>query len=202
MKKLFLILTVALGALTLQSCKDNTEPITHDTKEFSLDATSYTTWHYISLAKNEVVGTGEENDTDNAAWFARTDWDIAVCRYNVRTNSGAASSTNAMGGVSITTGAVLADVTSVPSTSTFKSDVAVTSTGMGGVVSTEIYSEATVIQFQKDADGNTVMPPVYEKSPVYVFRSADGSSYFKIEFTQYQNETGTSGHVKYLSEQF
>ena len=46
-------------------------------------------------------------------------------------------------------------------------------------------------------DGSLVMPPVYLKAPVYIFRTADGARCFKVEFTQYQDEDKVSGHVKF-----
>ena len=54
---------------------------------------------YKFNARTDVNGTGAESEADNAAWAARTDWDLAVCRYNIRTNSGTSSSTGANGGV-------------------------------------------------------------------------------------------------------
>ena len=68
-------------------------------------AASYADWGgnmklgYKFNARTDVIGTGAESEADNAAWAARTDWDLAVCRYNIRTNSGTSSSTGANGGV-------------------------------------------------------------------------------------------------------
>ncbi len=196
MKKVFL--SLALAALALVSCDKPTNGVDEPANSSYVDATSSTTWHYFSFAENKIVGTGEETPEDNATWFARSDWDMAICRYNVRTNSGAATTVSSKGGVAITTGSVLADVKSIPAASEFLLDEAITSSGMGGET-TKILSKAAVIQFKKDADGNSIMPPVYEKSPVYVFRTADGASYFKVEFTQYKNEEDVSGHVKFNS---
>ena len=35
------------------------------------------------------------------------------------------------------------------------------------------------------------------EAPVYIFRTADGSAYFKVEFTQYQDENKVTGHVRF-----
>lgn len=201
MKKL--IFTLAVVALALVSCDKKesdgkggaTTPA--ETNSTYIDATSKTTWHYFSFADNKVVGTGEETTEDNAKWFARTDWDIAISTSQVRTNSGDATTAGAKGGVAITSGVILADITSIPTSESFKIDKKITSTGMGGVATTKIYSEATVIQLKKDAEGNTIMPPVFLKSPVYVFRAANGTAHYKLEFTQYQNAEKKSGHVKF-----
>ncbi len=200
MKKLFF--TLALAAVALVSCnKDEETPAVVETNSTYVDATSQTTWHYYSLSDNKVIGTGEETVEDNAKWFARTDWDIAICRYNVRTNSGDATTANAKGGVAITTKYTLDEVTAVPADAEFNADEAVTSTGMGGITTTKIFSDATVIQFKKDAEGNSIMPPVYEQSPVYVFRTADGAANYKVIFTQYVNAESVTGHVKFNSTQ-
>ena len=124
-----------------------------------------------------------------------TDWDIAINRYSIRTNSGEASSTGAKGGVYTFDSTVTFDsVAEVPAGATFSTDKAVTSEGMGGTTTT-VKSEATVILFKTDAEGNKVMPPVYLQAPVYLFRSADGNHCYKVLFTQYQDENKESGHV-------
>ena len=93
-----------------------------------------------------------------------------------------------------------ASLTAVPAGATFEADKTVTETGMGGETTTT-KSTATVIQFQLDANGDKVMPPVYLPSPVYIFRSADGSKHYKVSFTQYQgigaDGATVSGRVKF-----
>lgn len=198
-KTLFLTLSAAIVALTSCSKGDSAEKAPIQTKESYIDATSKTTWHYFSLSGNKVVGTGEQNETDNAAWAARTDWDIAVNRYEIRTNSGAATSVQASGGVYTFDSAVTFDaVTELPMNATFAVDKAVTSNGMGGVTTT-VKSAATVILFKKNDDGSTIMPPVYLQAPVYIFRTANGKEHYKVQFTQYQNENKVTGHVKFYS---
>ena len=68
---------------------------------------------------------------------------------------------------------------------------------MGGGTVDRSRSEAAVVTLRKDADGSTIMPPVYDKTPVYIFRSANGASYYKVDFTQYMNEEGAQGYVKF-----
>ena len=69
---------------------------------------------------------------------------------------------------------------------------------MGGKT-TMVKSNATVILFKKNNDGSMIMPPVYLQAPVYIFRTADGKDYYKLQFTQYQNENKVTGHVKFYS---
>lgn len=201
MKQLFLALSFALIALT--SCKkDDNSPQQEQPLEVYVDATSKTTWNYYSLSDNKIVGTGEETVQDNEKWFARTDWDIAINKYNVRTNSGAATTAQASGGVcTLGSGVAFESLGQLPSDAQFLSDEAVTSSGMGGAQTTTIYSKASVIVFKTNDDGSMIMPPVYLQAPVYVFRTADGERYFKVQFTQYLDQNKVSGHVKFYSAQ-
>lgn len=198
MKKI--IVLAILAAMCLTSCQKDEK--TTDHHDMSIDATSGATWHYYSFAKNAVIGSGEENETDNAAWAKRSDWDIAVCRYKIRTNSGTSTTTNAMGGVFTCKADVIFDaLASVPSGAAFRVDYPVTTTGMGGTTTSISQSDATVILFQTNEDGSLVMPPVYLTAPVYIFRTADGKCFYKVQFTQYLNENSESGHVKFISQE-
>ncbi|MBQ7163113.1 MAG: HmuY family protein [Bacteroidales bacterium] len=193
-KNMILTLAATLTVLAFAACQ-RAENQEQETNEAYIDATSKTTWTYFSLSKGTVVGTGEENDTDNALWAARGDWDLAVCRYNVRTNSGASSSTAAKGGVYVSKES-FDSLKKLPKDASFASDEIVTSKGMSGTTSVA-QSMATVITFMTNEDGSKVMPPVYLKAPVYVFRTADGAQYYKVEFTQYQDDNKETGHVKF-----
>lgn len=56
------------------------------------------TWVYVSLEEGRTVGTSPLGDAEqDAAWKARTDWDIAICGELLRTNSG--TSGNGSGGI-------------------------------------------------------------------------------------------------------
>lgn len=201
--KIFLSALFSISLLGFTSCSkdDPTDQPPSETKEAYIGATSKTTWHYFSLSQNMVVGTGEESAADNAAWAVRTDWDIAVNRYLIRTNSGEATSASAQGGVyTFNAATAFNSVTAVPSGAAFAADKAVTSEGMGGTTTT-IKSEATVILFKMNEDGSTIMPPVYLQAPVYIFRTSDGKECYKVQFTQYQDENKVAGHVKFYSAQ-
>lgn len=201
MKKVFLALSIALVALVSCSEDNGQTPNVGETNESEIDATSKTTWNYYSLANNKIVGTGEETAADNSGWFAREDWDIAVNRYSIRTNSGTATTIEAKGGV-YTFGSAITfnSVSALPENIQFITDKAITSEGMGGTTTT-IKSEATVILFKKDETGASIMPAIYLQAPVYIFRTADGKQHYKVQFTQYQNENKVTGHVKFYSAQ-
>lgn len=199
MKKLLLLLS-AIIALGLFSCSkdDDSSNKTNKAIKANINATSKTEWNYYSLSENKLVGTG--SDEDNAAWFARKDWDIAVCRYSVRTNSGEATTVNAKGGVyTCKDGINFADAK--VGDGSFESDKTITSHGMGGVVKKIVKSSASVISFKKDDKGNMIMPPVYVKSPIYIFKNAEGNKQFKLEFQSYKNAEGTSGYVSFKFEE-
>jgi hypothetical protein len=199
MKKL-LYLFIAISFIAYTSCKDDDDTPTGAGETLSqyIDASSKTTWHYFSFKNGVEVGTGEETVTDNTTWFARTDWDIAICRYYIRTNSGAATSVGSQGGVFTCDENVnFTSLEVVPDGAVVVGDKAVTITGHGGTSSEVVESTAQVIQFKLDEDGSMVMPPVYLQSPVYIFKTADGKETYKVNFTQYVNEEGTTGHVKF-----
>lgn len=208
MKKVFLLL--ALVSFTLISCDDdddnnsgidngggNTEEVIADTME--VDATASAMWHYLSLSESKEVGAGTQSDSADAAWFARTDWDIAINRYHIRTNSGKSTTAGSYGGVyTCDKDSSFSVVSLVPDDDEFVVDSIETISGHGS--STDMScSVASVIVFKQNDDGSLVMPPVYLKAPVYIFRTADGGNYYKLQFTQYINENNESGHVIYIS---
>lgn len=58
-------------------------------KTLSVEGLSDDQWVYISLETGNKVGTSPLGDAaQDAAWKARTDWDIALCGELVRTNGG------------------------------------------------------------------------------------------------------------------
>ncbi len=198
MKNLVYLLT-AIAIISFSACSDDDdEPQgAGETLSKSIDASSKTTWNYFSFADSTVVGTGEESDSDNASWFARDDWDIAICRYYIRTNSGAATSISSKGGVFTCPEALTySSLDAVPDTASFVVDQVISVTGHSGTTE-KIQSEAQVIQFKTDENGDKVMPPVYLQSPVYIFKTADGESTYKVLFTQYEDADGNTGAVMF-----
>ena len=199
MKKIFLLLALSLSVFAFTSCSDDDDDKTSPAVVTSgyIDATAKNTWNYYSLKNNKLVGSAADTEEETAAWAARKDWDFAVNRYSIRTNSGAATTVGAKGGVFTCPETVkFASLTTMPKDVTFEVDEKITSEGMQGTVTT-VKSKATVILFKKNADGSLMMPPVYLKAPVYIMRTADGKSNYKLEFTQYKDENGKSGNVKF-----
>lgn len=196
MKKIICALASVAAIISISSCtKANGGEEPSESENSYINASDKSKWQYFSFSQNKVVGSSD--DSGNAEWFARNDWDIAICRYSIRTNSGAATSIGSKGGVyTFDTSTKYESVISVPEGAEFAVDKEVTSEGMGGSVTT-VKSEATVIVFKTNSDGSLVMPPVYLQAPVYIFRSADGQHCYKVSFTQYTDEQSQSGHVKF-----
>lgn len=197
MKKTIYVLAIVSVLFASCSKDDDPKPTTGETKNVSIDASSKTSWHYYSFSDGEVIGTSEEDSASNESWFARDDWDIAVMRYKVRTNSGDATTIESQGGVYTCDEDVeFSSLQEVPTEAVFETDKTITKDGHGGSYEITL-STAQVIQFKKDAEGNMVMPPVYLPSPVYIFKTANGKDTYKVNFTQYKNADGIPGHVKF-----
>ncbi len=195
MKKLLLLLTAAV--LSLTSCnkdEDSTKNV-KNVRTVNLDASSRTEWNYYSLSNNKLIGKGE--DSKNSPWLKNKEWDIAINRYSIRTNSGESTTVNSKGGLYICEKGITFGNATLDKEDSFKVDKTFSVHGMRGVVKKIIKSEATVITFKRDDKGNMIMPPVYMKSPIYIFRSADGKKKFKVEFLSYKNSDGESGYVSY-----
>lgn len=190
-------ISTSSAKVTVSEDQPEPEPEAIEHKNVEVDATDGDTWQYYNLTENKLVGSGAENETDNAAWAARTDWDIALKKYKIRTNSGEATSADAKGGVyTFDAAEKYESINALPSDAVFTADEAVTEAGMGGTTTT-VQSLATVILFKLDSEGNKVMPPVYLQAPVYAFRSADGTKVFKTLFTQYKNVENVTGAVMF-----
>lgn len=93
----YMVAVVGMAFLT-GGCSHEDTPSTPAVEQTQSFATNGTEWTYISLEDNRVVGTSRlYNDEEDAAWKARTDWDIAICGDRIRTNSG--TSGNGQGGI-------------------------------------------------------------------------------------------------------
>ncbi len=200
MKKTILFLMIA-GLMALVSCKkpkpEQPKPQPTTTDEINVDASSTSEWQYFSLSEKKIVGSAADQGTGNAEWFAKDNWDIAIRRYSIRTNSGEATTIGSKGGVYTFDENIDYETTvALPNGAVFATDVAVTEQGMGGET-TSVKSTAQVIKFKTDEGGYLIMPPVYLPTPVYAFRSADGTKVYKVLFTQYKDANGDSGKVKF-----
>ena len=197
MKKIFALACIAMTVISTSCTKSDNDgdPVVGTTEEILVDATANGVWQYFSFAEGRVIGSGEESA--DARWFASDKWDMAISRYNLRFNGGPSYTSGGLGGVYTCDESIsFASILSVPQGVTFTTDKSVTTEGMAGTTTT-VKSAATVIIFKTDADGSLVMPPVYLKAPVYIVRTADGESCYKVEFTQYKDEDNVSGMVRF-----
>lgn len=184
--------------VTSCSKKDDTSIPAVVTNEMAVDASAQNVWHYYSMSQNKIIGTGGENSSDNVIWFKRSDWDFALNRYYIRTNCGTSTTASGKGGIyTCDASTSFSSVTTVPSSDKFQTDKIVAVQGMNGTKSNISMSDASSILFKKNEDGSLVMPPVYLQAPVYIIKSADGGHAYKVLFTQYKDESGKSGMIKF-----
>ncbi len=202
MRKTIWMLAVA-GLMVFTACKkddDNTSK-PKPNPVVSIDASAPHEWQYFSFAEKKLVGTGIQSDSIDSIWFAKTNWDIAIQRYKVRTNSGTSSSTGAQGGVYFfDENTTFESITSLPADISFAVDTIRHYLSMGApdISSSSI---AQVVTMKKNEEGNPIMPPVYLETPVYAFRTADGQKTYKVDFIQYKDAEGVSGKVKFNVEE-
>ena len=185
------IAILATALITFTSCDKNNgdDPNggSQEEKIIKLDATSNTTWHYYSFATQEFVGTSELDNQN--AWEGRTDWDIAIRRYMIKTNSGASGSGKS--GLYVAASDVkYTDLLEIPTGSEVVADYSYLDEQMDGSFVATTRSQA-IVSVMKG------MPPTWLKSPIYVFPIADGSKAHKVEFLGYKDAEGTSGHVSF-----
>lgn len=122
-------------------------------------------------------------------------WDIALHRYDVKTNGASALAT---------TESNIANVTSIPAsgyTADVKTDSIMVNTA--GMMNNKIgYASDHINEVLNkgiEFDSSIMPPPTTAWSMsglVYVLKLASGD-YAKIKFTDYSNETGTSGHISF-----
>lgn len=153
-----------------------------------IDATDYTRWTYIDFSAMRI-------DTLHVSDPAPAEWDIAIHRYDVKTNGGSACATGATGFDSplLTPGDMSPDVWT---TQTIVTDM---STMMDGYLSYVESWYSPVVSQWLDVDKST-MPPVYTLSgKVYVVRTADGR-HVALRLADYMNTAGVKGYmtIEYL----
>lgn len=98
-----LIFRAAFAVLCLASCQSGKKgqsvlPNVHEDVGIVLSGLDAEHWTYFSLETGETVGRSAFLDeTEDAAWAARTDWDIAICGDYLKTNGG--TSGQGLGGI-------------------------------------------------------------------------------------------------------
>ena len=88
MRRVLYIIVAALSILLPVSCQEESQGNIYGAGTLSIGDTS-DQWTYISLREGAVMGTCPIADTvAQKEWAARSDWDLAIGKGYIRTNSG------------------------------------------------------------------------------------------------------------------
>ncbi len=163
-----------------------------------IDATEYAKWTYVNLETKETVATrivdeaGTEEPWEDGGSMP-DEWDIAIHRYDVKTNGGAVLET------SYTSIDDIISSGTIPEGNYVEDTADSISIDMSNMMSGEIgYAAANInTEMAKWLDVDTSsMPPVYTLSDyVYVVRLQD-DTYAAIKFLS-RNYGGTSGIIMF-----
>lgn len=162
------------------------DDITH-TGRIYINATDYTEWHYIDLHDKLVTTAAVDAE-------APTNWDLAIHRYDAKTNGGAV-----MEGETSDFG-MLPTISSIPA-ETFVTDEWTTdkitvdiSQMMDGII---LYAEDwynPCLSKWLHVDTST-MPPIYTLSgKIYLLRLSDGT-YAALRLTDFMNDAAVKGFM-------
>jgi hypothetical protein len=149
-----------------------------------VDASSYTKWIYLDFS---------EHRADSVSVFdeAPQNWDLAIHRYDAKTNGGAVAETD-IADFNLLSTAKIGNF--VGDTFTTKKIVTDMSTMMDGYLSyVESDYNATLSQWLNVDTSN--MPPTYTLSnKIYILRLADGSK-AALKLENYMNESAIKGYM-------
>lgn len=148
-----------------------------------INATDYRRWTFIDL-HTLSIDTLDVDDPEPAAW------DIAIHRYDAKTNGGAALETGATGfnSPAITLGEFVADTWT---TETIITDMSTMMDGYLSYVESDYNAE---LSKWLNVDKST-MPPIYTPSnKVYLVRLADGT-YAALRLDNYMDPSGVKGYM-------
>lgn len=195
MKRNFLAIATMAIMILLNSCGKETPETPNNgnenqSVEVYIDATSKTTWHYYSFDKAEFIASCEVDSQEDKAMKSCDDWDIAIMRYHVKTNSGTSTDIGKGGLYTCSEGVTFDNLTTLPADITYAVDQLVEQPQMSG--DTLYLSLSTAVVAVMDG-----MPPTWLKSPLYIVKDGKGENNYKLDFISYKNNEGTSGHVSY-----
>ncbi len=151
-----------------------------------IDATSYTKWVYIDFSERNVMTRDIEAE-------APAEWDIAVHRYDVKTNGGRAIET-AFDDFGMARTAAVDETALVSDVWTTDRVVADMSTMMDGYLTYSSSFYNPEVSKWLDVDTAT-MPPIYTPSGrVYIVYLADGTR-VGLKLRDYMNDQLVKGHL-------
>jgi hypothetical protein len=149
-----------------------------------VDASSYTKWIYLDFSEHRADSLSVFDD-------APQNWDLAIHRYDAKTNGGAVAETD-IEDFSLLSTAKIGDF--VSDTFTTKKIVTDMSTMMDGYLSYVESDYNTELSQWLNVDTSN-MPPTYTLSnKIYILRLADGSK-AALKLENYMNESAIKGYM-------
>lgn len=115
MEKTINFILALLLVSSLHACAKETGPQGEKPLESStaMIEASEDHWTYFSFVTGEVVGTSRlGSSAEDGEWASRSDWDIALCRDMIRTNSGTSGQGN--GGIIMIDNTEFGDIDHAP----------------------------------------------------------------------------------------
>ncbi len=149
-----------------------------------VDASSYTKWVYLSFSEHSADSVSVFDD-------APRNWDLAIHRYDAKTNGGAVAETDASDFALLSSAKVGDYVGDTWTTSKIVTDM---STMMDGYLS-YVESDYNPMLSQWLNVDTSNMPPTYTLSnKIYILRLADGSK-AALKLENYMNESAIKGYM-------
>lgn len=156
-----------------------------------IDATSYTRWTYIDFHTQKIDSVEITPETQ-----VPENWDIAIHRYDVKTNDGSVLETGLTGLSTLLTSGALPQGTFISDEWTTEKIVVDMSTMADGYLG---YTESDYnpeLSKWLNVDKST-MPPIYTPSnKVYLLKLKDGTI-AAIRLKSYMNELGVKGYMTF-----
>ena len=153
-----------------------------------IDATDYTKWIYLDFSERTAVTAGMSEEE------APAEWDIAVHRYDVKTNGAAALETGMTGLELFMSSGAMPEGDYVGDEWTTE-QIIVDMSGMmdGNIGYSESWYNRELSKWLKVDTGT--MPPVYSMShKVYAVKLADGTD-LALKLSNYMDATGVKGFM-------
>lgn len=155
-----------------------------------IDATDYKRWTFINFHTQEI----DSVDISKSGQKEPDEWDIAVHRYDTKTNGGAVLETGSTGFAALQAMGKMPDGTYVQDIWTTQK-IAIDMSGMmdGKIVYTESYFNEELSKWLNVDTSN--MPPIYTPSnKVYLVKLKDGT-YAALRLSNYMNGKGVKGFM-------